>query len=456
MQLLNPPSARLVLLVVDDGLAFDQPSVEVVRCCSGEEAIGALHTGRRYSAVVVTAPDPALVAAAADADIPVLATESALRLPGAGSAGAAACWPAGCKTACESAGEAACESAGCEAAGCEASGSAEEAACEAAGEAAARSAGEAACESAGEAACGSAGARVVAPVRRADIGPGLGPVAVFGGAAGRLVAVCGTGGTGASVLAAALAVYPFYSAAPTSEAPTAGRSGPAHVLLADLARRADQAFLHGLGDPARGLLDLAQRGRYRPVSPEDVRRHTVAIPGAQLLPGLRRPHHWTAVTPAAFEAVLVALRQAFDLVMADVTADLEGEREGGSIDVEERNHMARHTTAAADAVVAVGGPGANGIRRLAGLVDELLDHGVDPARLVPVVNRASAGDCFPRLCGLPRPTIAVPTVAGDGLLPGKVVAPLGGAVSGLLAGPAAAAAPSVVRVVPGSLGCGMR
>ncbi|HEX3541675.1 MAG TPA: hypothetical protein VHT75_14675 [Acidimicrobiales bacterium] len=383
MQLLSPPPTRLVLLVVDEGFTLDDASAEVVRCASQDEAMAALGAGRRYSALVATAPRPPLVAAARGAGTPVLAPDLAIQLGGAGKA------------------------------------------------------------------AGSTGTQVVVPVGRGDIGPSLGPapapVCASGGAPGdapgRLVAVCGTGGTGASVLAAALAVSPL---------------GSAGVLLADLARRADQAYLHGLGEAAGGLLDLVEQGRYRPVSPADVQRHTVAIPGARLLPGLRRPHHWTAVSPTVFDAVLAALRLAFDQVVADVTADLEGEREGGSIDVEERNHMARHTTAAADVVVVVGGPGANGIRRLAGLVDELLDHGVDPARLLPVVNRASAGDCLPRLCGLPQPTIAVATVAGSGLLPARVVSPVAAAVTGLLAESPAAPAPALVPVVPGSLGYGIR
>jgi MinD-like ATPase involved in chromosome partitioning or flagellar assembly len=405
VQLLSPPPTRLVLLVIDEGLTLDQASAEVVRCASQDEAMAALGTGRRYSALVATAPGPPLRAAARRARIPLLAPESAIQLGGAGG------------------------SAGLS-------------------DVAYGPAGGAGVGGPGEAG-GFARAQVVVPVRRGDIGPSLGPapapVWAWGGAPGdapgRLVAVGSTGGTGASVLAAALTVSPL---------------GSARVLLADLARRADQAFLHGLGETAGGLLDLVERGRYRPVSPADVRPYTMAIPGAWLLPGLRRPHHWTAVSPTVFDAVLAALRLAFDLVVADVTADLEGERDGGSIDVEERNHMGRHTTAAADVVVVVGGPGANGIRRLAGLVDELLDHGVDPARLLPVVNRASAGDCLPRLCGLPQPTIGVPTVAGSGLLPARVVSPVAAAITGLLAESPAAPPPALVPVVPGSLGYGIR
>ena len=74
--------------------------------------------------------------------------------------------------------------------------------------------------------------------------------------------------------------------------------------------------------------------------------------------------------------------------MADVTGDVEGEAEGGSVDVEERNHLARSAVLQSSVVVAVGAPGMKGIHSLAGLVRSLTGIGVSAARIVPVVNRS--------------------------------------------------------------------
>jgi hypothetical protein len=225
-------------------------------------------------------------------------------------------------------------------------------------------------------------------------------------------------------------------------------------LLADLALQADQAFLHGVAEPGTGLLHLADAARYRSIEAAQVQRHTVAVALGRLLPGLERPHHWTAVRPAAFDNVLATLISLFDVVVADVTGELEGEVDSGSIDLEERNHMARRATATADVVVAVGGPGRHGARRLALLVDELLDHGVDPARIQPVVNRVSLPPAPHGVCGLPARPVALADVAGlDGLLPAAVIQPLAAAVEGILSDqPPPPRGPDLVRVAPGSLG----
>lgn len=320
-------------------------------------------------------------------------------------------------------------------------------------------------------------ADVADPVAHADWPPQLGPTAGWEptpadpGAEGRMVAVCGPGGTGASSVAAALAAALALGRA-------SGRGRPKRVLLADFALRADQAFLHGADDPPPGLLDLVESGRYRPISIIDARRHTLAIGGRRLLPGLRRAGHWTAVSPMAFDGVLSGLLAMFDLVVADITGEFEGEVETGSIDVEERNHMARATARGADVVVVVGGPDSHGARRLAQLVDALLDLGVDPARIQPVINRvagpASTAPAEPRICGLPAAPIGVPFLGETdrrprpiepeaGSLVGRAVSPplapdevrtVVDAVADLLARLRPAdRRPVPARVLPGSLGC---
>ena len=61
---------------------------------------------------------------------------------------------------------------------------------------------------------------------------------------------------------------------------------------------------------------------------------------------------------------------------------------GGSIDVEDRNTMARVAARDADVVFTVGSAGLKGVHSLVHLLEELVEHGVEPRRIVPVVNRA--------------------------------------------------------------------
>jgi hypothetical protein len=75
-------------------------------------------------------------------------------------------------------------------------------------------------------------------------------------------------------------------------------------------------------------------------------------------------------------------------VVADVSSDLDGEAETGSMDMEERNHLARSTIGSSQAVIAVGAPGVRGVRGLVTLLGELTTLGVDPDRILPVVNHA--------------------------------------------------------------------
>jgi hypothetical protein len=84
----------------------------------------------------------------------------------------------------------------------------------------------------------------------------------------------------------------------------------------------------------------------------------------------------------------VGLRQAFQVVVADTTGDLEGEAEGGSVEVEERNHLARSSVLHSSVVVAVGAPGMKGVYSLAALIRSLTRIGVTGSRIVPVINRS--------------------------------------------------------------------
>jgi hypothetical protein len=121
-----------------------------------------------------------------------------------------------------------------------------------------------------------------------------------------------------------------------------------------------------------------------------VRALAFAVPDRRyhVLLGLRRARHWPAIRPQAFEAAFDSLRRAWGVVVCDIDADLEGEDDAGSIDIEERNVMSRTAAAQADVVFAVGLPELKGVHSLVRVLEELVSFGVDAARIVPVINRA--------------------------------------------------------------------
>ena len=226
-------------------------------------------------------------------------------------------------------------------------------------------------------------AQVATPIARHVESPAAAPPSTDpDGYRGRLVAVTGAGGTGRSTVAIALAqglaADPRYHDV---------------VCLADLALDAEQAMLHGSPDVVPGLAEV-------------VDAHRTGTPGSRTcagcaglfrsaattsLLGLRRHRDWTAVRPRAFATALDGLRHTLRVVVADVDADVEGETATGSLDVEERNAMARTALAAADLVVVVGNPGLKGLHSLLRTTRTLLAHGVSSNDVVPVINRAPKG-----------------------------------------------------------------
>jgi hypothetical protein len=282
---------------------------------------------------------------------------------------------------------------------------------------------------------------------------------------GQLFAVCGAGGTGASTVAVALAQ---------------GLAADAHyagaVLLADLARRADQAMLHEAIDLGPGLQELVEAHRVRRPDIDEIRRTTFDVPGRgyRLLLGLRQPEAWSALRPRAVDATIEGMRRSFRAVVADITGDFEGESEGGSADVEERNHLGRATALQATVVLAVGAPGMKGMHSLGWLVRSLVGIGVTPGRIVAVVSRsprspraraesaralAAVLDGSRLELGLSGPAHVgerkLEVAWRDGApLPGAVVDPLMRAVRAVAGRWADAAPPSAqpTRITPGSLG----
>ncbi len=195
---------------------------------------------------------------------------------------------------------------------------------------------------------------------------------------GRLLAVTGAGGTGSSTVAMALARG-------------LGRDARnrALVVLADLCLDADHAMLHDARDIVPGIQELVDAFRYGSPGPEDVRALTFGDGDPyRLLLGLRRHRDWTVLRSRSFQAALDGLRTTFTQVVADIDPDVEGEGECGSVDVEERNLMARTVVRQADIVAVTGLAGPQGLHRLARVLSDLREVGVPDRRILPIVNRA--------------------------------------------------------------------
>jgi MinD-like ATPase involved in chromosome partitioning or flagellar assembly len=199
---------------------------------------------------------------------------------------------------------------------------------------------------------------------------------------GRSVAVTGSGGVGRSTLAMALA------AGLAADPRDAGL-----VVLADLALHAQQALLHDAGDVVPGVVELVDAYRGTALDAAEVRGmcFSVAGRGYDLLLGLRRHRDWTALRPRALAAGLDGVRRAYRVVVSDVDPEVEGEAECGSLDVEDRNLLARAALRDAEVVLVVGLPGIAGVHAHLRVVRELVEFGIAGARIVPVVNRAPRG-----------------------------------------------------------------
>ena len=100
-------------------------------------------------------------------------------------------------------------------------------------------------------------------------------------------------------------------------------------------------------------------------------------------------------------------------MIADVDADLEGEAETGSLDIEDRNLIARSTHARADLVLVVGNPTMKGLHGMCRLLRDLVAFGVASDQIVPVLNRSPKS---PRLRAEAGRTLATLLNGSDALV----------------------------------------
>lgn len=227
---------------------------------------------------------------------------------------------------------------------------------------------------------------------------------------GRLVSVTGRPGMGVSTLAVALAQ------ALADDPRYAG-----DVVLADLARHAHQAILHDARDIVPGIQELVEAHRSGRPTLQQIRElaFQVEVRRYRLLLGLRRPRDWVTIRSRAFGAALDGLRRSAQIVVADTDADLEGEADTGSFDIEDRNLMARSTTRAADLVLVVATPSTSGIHGLVGHLEQLRNLAIPSERTLVVINRG------PRLArGRAELTRAIANLTNAGDRPNSYLGPV--------------------------------
>ena len=198
---------------------------------------------------------------------------------------------------------------------------------------------------------------------------------------GRLITVLGPGGSGTSTTAMAIASHLAVQPSRRHE------SFPTRVGLIDASLNADQALLHDLGDVVPGLQELVDLHRTANPTIDEVRNFFWFSPrhGYDILPGLRRHRDWSTLRRRTTLAALASIHRSFDLVVADSDADFEGESETGSIDIEDRNLLARELARNADLVVLTVRAGITGLSRALRTLRELAELGVETERILLVI-----------------------------------------------------------------------
>lgn len=206
---------------------------------------------------------------------------------------------------------------------------------------------------------------------------------------GRVIAVVGIGGAGASTVAMAAAQDLATDAgrAVPSEGSVAPEGG---LVLVDGARRGSLAMYHHIGDVVPGLPELVEAHRSDRLDPEAVRELTFDVPrrGYHLLLGRRRTADWVTARRGAVDAAIDGLTRAYATVVVDLDPDVDDQAATGSPDVEDRHAVTLASLEIADLVLVVGRGDLHGVQALVGLLDELLDAGVPAPRILPVINGA--------------------------------------------------------------------
>jgi len=197
---------------------------------------------------------------------------------------------------------------------------------------------------------------------------------------GRMVAVTGPGGTGAStvarLLAAALADDPrMYSS----------------VLLIDACLEADQAHMHGITDPQVDLQAAARAHRNGDPVDSELRALTFVPTGHRhrLLPGIRQRRDWPTIGGPSLEAALRNLRDHHLATIVDVDPYVDLAPTHQPVGPTTPGEPARIVFGMADLVLVVGSSGSSSSRPLARVRANLADSGLPVERLMELPLTAS-------------------------------------------------------------------
>jgi hypothetical protein len=236
-------------------------------------------------------------------------------------------------------------------------------------------------------------ARHATPIGRVDdLRLGLraedGPV----GWTGRMVAVTGPGGTGAStvarLLAAALADDPrMYSS----------------VLLVDACLEADQAHMHGITDSQVDLQAAARAHRNGDPVDSELRALTFVPAGHRhrLLPGIRQRRDWPTIGGPSLEAALGNLRDHHLATIVDVDPYVDLAPTHQPVGPTTPGEPARIVFGMADLVLVVGRAGSDSVRSLARVRANLADSGLPAERVMelPLTSSPAVGRLASRRAG---------------------------------------------------------
>ena len=236
-------------------------------------------------------------------------------------------------------------------------------------------------------------ARHATPIGRIDdLRLGLraedGPV----GWTGRMVAVTGPGGTGAStvarLLAAALADDPrMYSS----------------VLLVDACLEADQAHMHGIIDSQVDLQAAARAHRNGDPVDSELRALTFVPAGHRhrLLPGIRQRRDWPTIGGPSLEAALGNLRDHHLATIVDVDPYVDLAPTHQPVGPTTPGEPARIVFGMADLVLVVGRAGSDSVRSLARVRANLADSGLPAERVMelPLTSSPAVGRLASRRAG---------------------------------------------------------
>ena len=197
---------------------------------------------------------------------------------------------------------------------------------------------------------------------------------------GRMVAVTGPGGTGAStvalLLAAALADDPrMYSS----------------VLLIDACLEADQAHMHGITDPRVDLQAVARAHRNGDPVDSELRALTLLPAGHRhrLLPGIRQRRDWPTIGGPSLEAALGNLRDHHLATIVDVDPYVDLAPTHQPVGPTTPGEPARIVFGMADLVLVVDRAGSDSSRTLARVRANLTDSGLPADRLMELPLAAS-------------------------------------------------------------------